>query len=88
MRVFRLKGGQRGFSGHVVDVFSCFFPHQCTQIDNSSLRYYELILYHAVPLGSNLSLLQSFSASFTTCLTGMRGAAGGRQPAAAKPTWY
>ena len=32
--------------------------------------------------GSNLSVLRSLSASFTTCLTVMRGAAGGRQPAA------
>ena len=87
MRVFRLKGGQREFSGHVVDVFYCFFPHQCTQVDDS-LQYYELILYHTVPLGSNLSLLQSLSASFTTCLTGMRGAAGGCQPAATNPPWY
>ena len=86
MRVLRLKGGPRGFSGHVVDVFSCFFPHQCTQVDDS-LQNYELILYHTVPLGSYLSLLQPLSASFSTCLTGMRGAEGGRQPAAAKPPW-
>ena len=32
-------------------------------------------------------LLRPLSALFTTCLTGMRGAAGGRQPAAAKPPW-
>ena len=50
-------------------------------------QYYELIYYHTIPLGSNLSLLRSLSASFT-CLTGMRGAAGGRQSATAKPRWY
>ena len=68
--------------------FACFFPHRCTQVDDS-LQYYELIFYHTtVPLGSNLSLLQSLSASFTTSLTAMRGPAGGRQPAAKKPPWY
>ena len=79
------KGGAGGgFSSHVDDVFSLFFLHQCIH-DDDSLQHYEHILYHTVPLGSNLSLLQSLSASFTTCLAGIRGAAGGRQPAAAKP---
>ena len=53
----------------------------------SYLKYYDLIEYHTEPLGSNLSFLRSPPASFT-CFTGRRGAAGGRQPTAAKPPWY
>ena len=59
--------------------FLCFLPsiyaNPLHTRSASYLQYYELIEYHTVPLGSNLSLLQSLSASFTTCLTDMRGTA-------------
>ena len=43
--------------------------------------------YYSTPLGSTFAVVRLWLASITplTAITGMRGAAGGRQPAAAKP---
>ena len=72
--------------------FHCFPPSVYASPfhnrSNSYLQHYGLVFYHIVSLGSNLSLLRSLSALFTICLMGMRRAAGGRRPAAAKPPWY
>ena len=59
--------------------FHCFLPPIYTNTNplhtrsTSYLQCFDLIENHTVPLGSQLSFLRSLSASFATCLTGMRG---------------
>ena len=55
--------------------FHCFLPSIYTNplhTRTSYLQQHALINYCIVPLGSNLSFLQSLSDSFATCLAGMR----------------